>query len=134
MSWAPTEVQKAIFTLLSTNVPLSAAVTGVYDHVPQAQAFPFVVIGSNDFLGRDSQTTNGYNVALQISVWSRGFGRKGAHDVMQLIDALLHNTSPTITGWNVLNFRRELFQINVDPDSVTYQGIMRYNLLLGQQS
>jgi hypothetical protein len=132
MTWAPEKVQLAVYSRLTSDVALMALVSGVYDHIPQDQAFPFVVIGEDDYIGRDSHTTNGYSVGFRISVWSRGFGRKGCMQVMEAVDALLHNKDFSISGWNILNLRRDLSQIIVDSDSVTYQGIMRYSLLLGE--
>lgn len=132
MSYAPKELQIAVYNKLTGNTALMAAITGVYDFIPDRQSFPFVTIGEGDFQDRGSHDTDGWTAVITINTWSRARGRKGAYDIMALIDTAMHNGSLSITGSRALVLRRDTSTVLVDPDAVTYHGVQRFKLLLAE--
>lgn len=149
MTWANSETQKSIYAILIADVTLLTllkyvpAVVGpspkpadykIYDYVPQKSNYPYIVIGFNPQTDRGSHTTEGWDSPLVINVWAReeNRGRKQTQAIQERIDFLLHKQDICIDGWNVINFRRDTCHILPEPDSVTFQGIQTFNLLLGE--
>lgn len=138
MTWAPTESQKTIFTLLSTDSALITLLGSakVYDAfaVPQDIEYPYVTINLNPMNDRGNHTDEGVAFEPQINVWHRS-PERGALKVQQIqkrIDELVHNQDICIEGWNIIVCRRTLVNILPEPDGVTLHGIQRFKLWLGE--
>jgi len=151
MTWANSETQKSLYKTLIESEELLAllnyipAVDGpnpkpadykIYDYVPQKSVYPYVVIGFNPQTDRGSHTTEGWDSPLLINVWARdpNRGKKQVQAIQAVIDKLLHKADICIEGWNIINLRRDTCNVIPEPDSVTYQGIQTFNLLLGEAS
>jgi len=126
-------LQKSIYSALTSNATLMGKVTGVFDFIPDNQAYPFVQIGEIDFNPFDTHTENGFSGTLQINVWDRpgSRGRAPIHDLNNDIYDTLHLAEPVIAGFSTLSFRFDFSQILVDQDAVTYHGINRFSFILG---
>lgn len=153
MTWANKEVQKTVYEILSSDeilqnllgaIPESINDVGeviesdtkIYDYVPQESKYPYAVIGFDPQTDRGSHTTEGWTMPLRINTWSRkpNRGRSQLQDIQARIDFLLHKQDICIEGWNIINLRRDSCHIIQDMDSVTYQGIQTFNLLIGEAS
>ena len=130
MSSAAKELQRAIYLKLNGDATLSALITGVFDHVPQNQAFPYVVLGEDTLKDWSTFGTLGQEPTVTLHVWSRSRGKREAQDILSRIDTLLHRASLTVTGQNVTGIEREFEQTLRDGDGVTYHGVQRYRVLL----
>lgn len=127
------EIQKQVFSKLSTDAGLSAVLTGVFDFIPQNQAFPFVRIGDQDISAFNTQSDNGFQSMMNIHVWHRPekIGRAEILQIQSMIYELLHRTDFTLTNASVLSMMFDFSNIIVEPDAVTYHGIQRFKLLIG---
>lgn len=132
MSNGPLKLQKAIYAALVGDATLSAKITGVYDSVPQSQSFPFVVIGEGDFEAFDTHTQNGFEGILTVHTWSRGRGRAEVLDLQSDLYRILHENYFSLTGYRVIVNRFQFQQTLVDPDGVTYHGITRFRIMMGE--
>lgn len=132
MSNGPLKLQKAIYAALTGDATLMAKIRGVYDSVPQAQEFPFVVIGEADFDPFDSHSQNGFEGILTIHTWARGRGRAQVLDIQDDLYRILHKNYFNLTGYRVIVNRFQFQQTLVDPDSVTYHGITRFRIMMGE--
>ena len=132
MSFGPKEVQITLYNMLTGDVTLMALITGVYDFVPDNKAFSFVTIGEADWSDRGSQTTEGYTGTITINTWTQARGRATAHAIMAEIDRIIHNASASISGWSSLSLRRDFSTILVEDDAVTFHGVQRFKILIGQ--
>ena len=131
MTWGPTEVQKKIYEIFTGDATLMSKVSGIFDHTLHEQEFPFVTIGQANFTDRGSYTTEGWLGEITINTWSRAYGRLETQQIMADIDRLLHCQDLGMDGWSTLNLRRAFNEILVDEDSVTYHGVQRYTLYMG---
>lgn len=142
-TWAPTETQRAIFSLLSADTDLSLLLGGsgkVFDHVPDNTAFPYITMYINPWDDRGNHTTEGFQCVLQIDVWyqpgvgeAKGRGNYRVQQIQKRVDELLHKTNLEVDGWKTLIMRRTLVDILTDPDNVTKHGIQQFKLFLGEQ-
>jgi hypothetical protein len=140
MTWAPQETQKVIYDLLSTDATLQTLIGGtvgdtrIYDRVPNEKDPPFVTIGDISYSDRGNHTWEGLTAEVTINVWYRepNAGRKQVQNIQKRIDELLHKSEPCIEGWNIVSFRRSTINILLDPDNITFHGIQKFNLLIGE--
>lgn len=134
MTWAPTETQKTIYETLTVDLTLMGMVAGVFDSVPDNQAFPFITLQIKPWTDRGNQQYEGLSASLTIHVWYRGPGRGDleVQKIQKRIDELLHNQHLCIDGWNIVGLRRSTIDILVDPDNVTLHGVQVFNLMIGE--
>lgn len=136
MTWAPKEIQKTVYEVLTGDATLMALISGVFDStaVNQDQAFPFVTIGEFPLTDRSNHTWRGWQSDMVIHVWYQdpGRGRKKVQEIQAEIDRLLHMQDICIDGWNIVNLRLSFVDVIVDSDNVTLHGIQKFNLLLGE--
>lgn len=123
-------LQKAIYDALMADATLLGLVSNVYDHVPQAQAFPYVVIGEQQLSPFDSHTFDGANTLVTIHTWARSGGRKSCKEIMAEIYRILHNAELAVAGFEVIVLRREFQESMLDPDGQTYHGVQRFRIIL----
>jgi hypothetical protein len=115
-------IQAAIFARLST---LS---TPVFDHVSQATAFPYIVIGDDTSIPWDTDTSVGTETTCTIHIWSRERGRKQVKDIMDTVYASLNRSSFAIAGGVLIECIYEFSESFLDPDGLTRHGVMRFRL------
>lgn len=136
MTWAPQELQKTLYEILTGDSALMALIQGVYDSaaVTQGAAFPYITIGEATFTDRSSHTHRGFSAEVTIHTWdqSNNRGRKKVQSIQAEIDRLLHTVNICIDGWNIINFRQVFVEVIVDADNVTMHGIQKFNLLIGE--
>ena len=117
-------VQKALFTRLNSTVLLKALVTGVFDDVPQGQAFPYVVVGEDTSSPWYSKTTEGHEVTTTIHTWSsyRGFKQiKSIH--AEIIKAITGKPFENTEGYAFMNVRMDFEEVFSEGDGVHTQSI-----------
>lgn len=136
MTWAPTEVQKAVFATLNSDATLTSLLGSnkVFDHVPDNTSYPYVSIFIFPFEDRGSYNTEGLTLVFQVSTWVRGNtrGNLSVQTIQKRIDELLHKANLSITGWKIISLRRDLIDLRTEDDNVTKQGIQRFRLLIGE--
>lgn len=127
-------LQQQVYARLTGNVSLMADITGVFDFVPDNQAFPYVTIGDTEFQDNGTKTFEIFDTTMMIHVWARpgARGRAPVLDIMTKIYDLLHHHDFTgITGFNTINLRYDFSEVLVEVDRVTYHGVIRFSVLLG---
>lgn len=136
MLFGSQSTQKTIFDLFVADTTLTTLLGAnkIFDHVPDSQPFPFVVIGDGVWENRDHETLDGMEGNPIIHVWYRapGRGRLKVQEIQKRIDELLHRTEPCIEDWNIVSLRRGTIEILVEPDNVTLHGIQTFNLMIGE--
>ena len=121
-------VQVAVYQDLIAYTPLMNRVTGVYDHVPQGTAYPYVVIGEDTAIEWDTDTSDGVESTLTIHVWSRLKGRRETKEIMELIYDALHRAELQIEGLHSVFCYWEFSETFLDPDGETRHGVTRFRI------
>lgn len=134
MSNAKLELQKDIYAALIGNATLMAKINGVFDFIPDNQAFPFVRIGDIEFLDWGTQTFDGFEATIIIDLWHRPSSRGKAplHSIMHDIYTTLHKNVFSIPNYSTMVSRFISSNIIVEEDGVTYHGITKFKLILGE--
>ena len=107
-----------------------AMVTGVFDHVPQGTAYPFVTLGEGSVRDFSNLAQQGTEHTITIRVWSREAGRKQASAIMERIVTLLNSASLTITGQTLHSLRFTSSNIVLQDDGLTYRGSLTFRALV----
>ncbi len=131
MSVGQTALQTAIFTALSTDNNLTSTLGAtVQDEVPSGTNYPVVQIGDDNVVDFSTKDLAGSDTTLVIHVWSRQFGSAETKNIMDRIHSLLHDSSLTVTGFNLVNCRFEFSDVMRDPDGITRHGVMRFRAII----
>ena len=120
------EMQKALNLRLTTDAPLMAIITGVYDAVPQKTTFPYVVIGETIADEDGTQTYNGMDGTLTIHSWSEYSGRFEIKEIQRAVYNALHRKPLALdagTNWELIFDTEDSF---LDNDGETRHGIQQF--------
>lgn len=122
------QVQKALYDAL-TGSPVAAMVTGIYDHVDQGTAFPYVVMGEDAASEWDTDTELGADSLLTIHSWSREKGRLQTKEIQEAIYTVLHRAELIIADAIFYSLDWQFSDSFLEPDGETRHGVMRFRLL-----
>lgn len=123
-------LQQAVYTTLSADISLMAAITGIYDHVPEGAAFPYIHIGRMQTADWSTTTTTGYQVGLTLSVFTRERSNKTVLEVMDKVKAALHEAELSVSGASFTHIRFVSAELSQKPDGVTCQGMMQFRAVI----
>lgn len=126
-------LQTAVFEQLDGDATLGALITGVFDHVPQGTAYPYVTIGDASSEDWSTATSVGAQTRFAIQVFGRSGGRKAMLTIMERIYALLHGESLSLSGHHCIHCRHESSRMEQQADGLTYVGEMQFHLLSEQE-
>lgn len=126
---AETALQQAIYTALTGNASLMAAITGVHDSVGEATGFPYVTIGDGTAIPWDTKTSDGQEHTVTIHTWTQYRGRKQTKEIMDLVYSVLHNSALTVVGHQTVLCQFDFSETLKDPDGVTHHGVQRFRVL-----
>lgn len=134
MSLAANAIQKGIYDRLIAQL----SGVGVYDHVPQGTAAPYVVIGEDTSVPWNTKSFDGQQYTLTLHVWDYfKAGKKSVKTIMQNVYAALHRqeSAVTVTGFRLVLLECEFTTVMQDTTAVSeidhyYHGVMRFRALV----
>lgn len=124
------ELQTAIYSALSGDSNLTSTLgASVFDEVPDQSSYPFVALGEETVVEYDTKDLDGASHTINIHVWSQYKGAKETKQIMDRIHTLLHDSSLSVSGFNLIRMQFEFSDIMRDPDGVTRHGVMRFRAI-----
>ena len=126
------ELQKAIYNKLSGDAGLTADITGVFDHVPQDQGFPYITIGDISLKDWSSLTTIGFEGGMKIKIHSRYRGHKEARQIAEKIRQILHEGDISIDGHEFVNSRFISSNVVLESNGLTYRNETKFRLFFNK--
>ena len=124
-------LQERVYTTLNNDSNLTSTQgAAIYDEVPENASFPYVQIGGETAIDYSTKDVTGSEVTINMDVWSQYKGSKEVKNLMDRIHTLLHDSSLSVTGHNLINMRLEFIDVLRDPDGITRHGIMRFRAVL----
>ena len=109
-------IQQALYTRLTSDAGLMADVTGVYDHVPEGAAFPYVVLGEATATPQGALDRYGRRSTVTLHVWSAYHGWSEALGIVDHLIRLLDLQTLTVAGHDFVAMRHEQTVTLRDPD------------------
>ena len=122
-------LQQAVYSALVADATLKTLIGNparVYDHVPQATAYPYVALGDATAGEFDTKTEDGMEQTLTLHTWSRYRGLSEAKRIMSAVVDALDQVSLSLTGHTLVLLRFEFSSTFLDPDGLTYHGVQRF--------
>jgi hypothetical protein len=127
------ELQGAIVARLKTVAGVAALIgQRIYDRVPAAPTFPYVTLGPMDELSDDTDCTAGFNIALDINVWSRAVGFPEAKRISDAVRGGLLDPELTLTDNALVYFQHRQTVFSEDPDGLTNRARMSFEAFAEQ--
>ena len=130
------EIQEAVYSALTGNVRMMAAVTGVYDNPAQANdsgsgsVFPYLTIGQMTVQPFDDDTSTGYDAEFIVHAWARDGGYIATADIQRRVYDALHRRDLAAAGYQFLGCDLLSQDAEKDPDGVTVHGIQRFRVVV----
>lgn len=109
-------VQSAVYARLKNDATLTSMIRGVYDFVPEDEAYPFVVIGEAIETPDNRHGGFGRETVITLHVWSRYQGYAQALRIGARVTALLDHQPLAIEGSDHIATRFEFSQTLTDPE------------------
>lgn len=138
MTAASLALQEAVYAALSVDAALATllgrpnadpADNGVFDHVPEKTAFPYVTIGDDTQADWSDKEVDGEEHTLTLHAWSRHRGRRQVKQILGRLKALLHKQTLAMAGHDSVLIRFDFELTMLDPDGKTYHGAIRFRAL-----
>jgi hypothetical protein len=126
------DIQKGIVSRLRATPGLMSLIVGIYDDVPQEakseleSAFPFIVVGDDDYTDWSTKSEIGFEGTMQINVWSRYSGRKQVLDIFTKLRSALDRQSIPFDSYHVLDIQYAGHNTFLEPDGRTRRGIINF--------
>lgn len=121
------ELQGAIVARLKASAGLTALISGrVYDAVPSNALFPYVTVGEGDETSDDADCIDGFEISLDIDVWSRAVGFPEAKRISDEVRKALKSPDLTIPTNALVEFRHRQTRFLRDPDGLTSHAVMTF--------
>lgn len=123
------DLQKAIYLALNDNISAP-----VFDHVPQDQAYPYVVIGEDNFVDWSTDDKNGFEGTVNLHVWDRPIGNSGKRgkqvtkEIQGEIYDILQRSNFPIGDYGNPGMSYEYSDVFMDSDGITYHGVQRFRV------
>lgn len=125
------ELQGAVVTRLKGDATLAALIgPRVYDHVPRGSGgavtadFPFVGIADSDDLQADATCVTGYEITMNLDVWSRKPGFVEAKQIAHAVVKSLHDWDAPLPTNTVITLQHRQTRMFRDPDGLTSHGVV----------
>lgn len=121
------ELQVAIVTRLKAAAAVTAFVGArVYDSVPENPTFPYITVGEGDETSDDADCVDGFEISLDIDVWSRAQGFPEAKKISDEVRKALKSPELTIPTNALVDFRHRQTRFLRDPDGLTSHAVMTF--------
>lgn len=130
-------IQGAVYSALTGNAALVAAVKGIYDAQPRtlgasALEFPYVTIGEDTHADWSTDTESGDDATITVHTWSRYNGRKEEKTIQGLIYAALHRAALTVSGYALVSCDWIASDSLIDADGETRHGVQTFRVIVDQ--
>lgn len=123
-------LQVAVRSRLIADAALMAKISGVYDDVPNDQAFPYVTVGDVTSAPNRTFDAFGEECTITLHIWSKYKGFKEAAEILDHLNRILADTVLSVPGWEVQGCYYEFSETIRDPDGVTRHIPVRYRVRL----
>ncbi|MDX0973537.1 DUF3168 domain-containing protein [Sinorhizobium medicae] len=121
MSSPSYELQVAIVSRLKATAAVTALIgQRVYDSVPPDAAFPYVTVGEGDETSDDVDCVTGFEIALDVDVWSRAVGFPEAKQISDTVRRALLDPEMTLPANALVYFRHRQTRFIRDPDGSSH--------------
>ena len=132
MSFHGFDLQTILYSTLNGDSTLDGIIGNnkIFDNVPQDTSYPYAIIGNFNVVNRGTKTLDGNEYSVDIDVWSTYRGKKEISQAMERIYELLHDTTYSVSGANmVISQVRNIITL-VESDGITRHGVLTLSVIV----
>jgi hypothetical protein len=127
------ELQGAIVARLKASADLAALIgMRIYDDVPKEKIFPYATVGEGDETSDDVDCIDGFEISLDIDIWSRDVGFPEAKRISDEIRKALKSPDLSLQINALVYFRHRQTRFLRDPDGLTSHAVMTFEAFAEQ--
>ncbi|WP_043062372.1 DUF3168 domain-containing protein [Brucella anthropi] len=127
------ELQGQIVTRLKASPELTALIGGrIYDRVPESPTFPYVSFGPSDEISDNADCIDGFEVTMQLDVWSRAVGFPECRRIVDAVRKALPEDGITMADNALVMFNHRISRVFRDQDGLTSHGAMTFEAFVEQ--
>ena len=130
MSDYASALQQTVFNALDQSSTLQNLVKDVYDFVPEGTAFPYVKIGEQTMVDNGTKNKQGTDFTIEVHTFSRYRGSVEIKNIMSVVYDILHESSLSVSGADLINMRFEFSDIIKENDGLTTHGVQRFRVFV----
>ena len=130
MSDYASALQQTVFNALDQSSTLQNLVTDVYDFVPEGTAFPYVKIGEQTMVDNGTKNKQGTDFTIEVHTFSIFRGIVEIKNIMSVVYDILHESSLSVSGADLINMRFEFSDIIKENDGLTTHGVQRFRVFV----
>jgi hypothetical protein len=120
-------LQKAVVAALVADAAVGALIGDrIYDAPPRDAQFPYLTIGGTRILDWSTGSDTGAEHRVTLDVWSRERGKRQCYQIMEAVEAALHDAALTLDDHALVNLRFESADVDRNRDGITYHAAMRF--------
>ena len=132
MSFHGFDLQTILYSTLNGDSTLDGIIGNnkIFDNVPQDTSYPYAIIGNFNVVNRGTKTLDGNEYSVDIDVWSTYRGKKEISQAMERIYELLHDTTYSVSGANmVISQVRNIITL-LENDVITRHGVLTLSVIV----
>lgn len=131
MSDPSLDMQKAIVHRLKNTAGVTALVAQrIFDQVPPNTAFPYISYGSDQVLSDDADCVTGYEIFIQIDVWSRAVGQPEMKRIGGAVRAALRDAEFVLDDHALVLIEHRTTRYLDDPDGISHHAAVEFRALV----
>ncbi len=112
-------VQRAVYGLLGADAALMRLVSGVFDEVPDGQAYPYLTVGEATEAADNTLDRLGRDLTVTLHIWSRGKGFAEALTILDEVVRVLDGAELVLDEGVAWRCQYEVAHTLRDPDGIT---------------
>lgn len=126
-------VQTAFYQRMVADAVLGGLVSGVFDEVPEGQAYPYVRLGAHLSIPDNAHGQFGRQITLTLHVWTKARGNAQGQAIADRIIELFDHQPLTVVGHRVVSVRCEFDQALTDPNPELRRHVLRFRTITTQE-
>jgi len=120
-------LQQAVVAALIADAAVGALIGDrIYDAPPRDAVFPYATVGDTRVADLSTATEAGAEHRLTLNVWSRERGKRQCYEILEAIEAALHDAPLALDDHALVNLRFEFAEVGRERDGITYRGQARF--------
>lgn len=98
-------LQAGIYSVLQSDENLPLLVDGIYDQPLLDATYPYVAMGDTSAQTRSVKDKRGNSISFDIHIWSDEQSQMQVKELMETVDAILHEAEISLPAYDLISFR-----------------------------
>jgi hypothetical protein len=125
------DLQKAVIDALKASSGMEPWVADrIYTAAPASPVFPYVTIGPAEETSTPYECIDGFELSLQLDVWTRTMGYTDTKQIAAEIRSALHDAELVLDDFGTVLVEHEVTRFLTEKDGLTRHGVVMIRALV----